>query len=653
MKMTKYFKMTMVGGAGLMGIYALLRLAFLLVHREYFEGVPAGEIAMAFVHALRFDFAGLVLLNIPTMVLLNAPLPQIKPRWWKRITFAVFALSNTLGFLLNLADLGYYPNVQRRIIFEPFDQAEHLLVCFPGWCEEFPLLVFGGLAVLAFMVWVLARFARRLDRMFEETPGLWRTHIWAGILIVICGLGIRGGLQDGIMRPADAFSYSTHEVVGDLTLNSTYTVLLNGFLPSFPVMRTMPEAEATSIVRNLVKSEGDRFLDDEFIFLRETNAGKTPVKRNVVILIQESWTWANVGPDEKGVSRTPHFDALAKEGALYTNFLATSQRSSEAVPAVITSVPAVFRRPLIGSRIELVRFRGLGSILREHGYQCSFHHGASPTIEGFRGFSKHAGFHRYYSRDDYDGDEPEEERNDGKWGIFDHLFYVHGARTFDAQPGPFAGVMFGLSPHDPYRIPPSLVKHFEAEDAEGNDTPYQRHLRYSDHSLGTFFDYARTRPWFDNTIFVITADHTRFAPPGSLYESFHVPLLVYAPGLVEPGRHDGLTSHVDILPTLIDLLELPTKHASMGLSVFDTGKSHRAVVKRSGRYCIFDDDFALQSDLHGNEMLFAYREDRKFEHDVAAKHPAVFARLSKELAAWLQGVSTAVVEDRMWPASNP
>ncbi|MDF1701250.1 MAG: sulfatase-like hydrolase/transferase [Planctomycetota bacterium] len=647
--MTKYFKMTLGAGVGLLIIYAIMRAAFLFVHREYFVGVPTTDIAMAFVHALRFDLAGLIILNIPVMILLNAPLPQIKPRWWKRITFVIFALANTAGFLLNLADLGYYPNVQRRIIFEPFDQTEHLLVCFPGWVEEFPLLIFGGFAVLGLLMWMLAIGARRLDRAFEETTGIWRTHIWAAVLIVICGLGIRGGLQDGIMRPADAFSYSTHTAVGDLTLNSTYTVLLNGFLPSFPVMKSMPEDEAVGIARALVSGRDDTWLDAAHPFLRETKPEGEPRKLNVVILMQESWTAANVGPDEKGISRTPHFDALAAQGALFTNFLATSQRSSEAVPSVITAVPAIFRRPIIGSRIELVRYRGMGDILREHGYTCSFHHGASPTIEGFRGFSKLAGFHHYYSRDDYDGEEEAEERNDGKWGIFDHLFYRHAARTFDAVDGPFAGVIFGLSPHDPYRIPPSLAKQFETDTG---DTAYQRHLRYSDYALHQFFEYARTRPWFENTIFLITADHTRFAPPGSLYESFHVPLLVYAPGLVEPAVRSELTSHVDMLPTVIDLLRLPTTHASMGLSVFDQAHPHRAVVKRSGRYVIFGETYALQSDLHGTEALYAYKEDSRFETDLAAKHPEVFARLSRELHAWLQGVSTAVVEDRMWPAAR-
>ncbi len=647
--MTKYLKMTLGAGAGLLLIYAFLRLAFLAANWDYFTDAPAGDIAMAFVHALRFDLAAIIILNIPVMVLLNAPLPQIKPRWWKRITFAVFALLNTLGFLLNLADLGYYANVQRRIIFEPFDQAEHLLVCFPGWVEDMPLLVFGGFAVLGLLIWLLGLGARWLDRRFEETPGIWRTHIWATVLIGICVLGIRGGLQDGIMRPADAFSYSTHQAVGDLTLNSTYTVLLNAVLPSFPVMNTMPQEEAVAIARSMVVGKDDVWEPGEYPFLRETKPKEPHRPLNVVILMLESWTWANVGPDAKGISRTPHFDALAKRGALWTNFLATSQRSSEAVPSIIASVPSIFRRPIIGSRIELVRYRGMGAILREFGYTSSFHHGASPTIEGFRGFSKLAGFHHYFSRDDYDGKEEAEERNDGKWGVFDHLFYEHGVRQMDAVKGPFAAVMFGLSPHDPYRIPPSIAKAFEKGT---DDTPYQRQLRYSDWAVRRFLDHAMKRPWFKNTVFILTADHTRFAPPNSIYESFHVPLLVFAPGIIEPQVRPELASHVDILPTILDVLRIPTRHASMGRSVFDYAKPRYTVVKRSGRYVIFGDQLAFQSDLHGQAGLFAYRDDVHFTEDVSADHTEERAELARRLDAWLQAVSSAVVEDRMWPPNR-
>ena len=647
--MTKGLKITLAAGVALLGLYSLLRLGFLIVNRAYFADAAAGEIALAFLHGLRFDVAGLILINVPTLLLLHMPLPTVKPTWFKRMTFGVFALSNVVGVLLNLVDYGYYPMVQRRTTFEPFSGTDHIAANVPGWLEAFPALVFGGLAALGLFSWMLARFARWLDRRFDETPGWVRSHVVAVLVFGLCVLGVRGGLQDGILRPTDAFAYSPSTAVGNLTLNSTYSVILNAFLPKYEVIHAMDDAEARRVVQDMVFQPGEEALAAEYPFVRRTLPEGAARLLNVVILIQESWTWANIGPWGAEESCTPEFDKLAKDGALFTNFLATGQRSNEAVPSIVASVPSLFRRPVIGSQVEIRAWRGLGTILGEHGYTSSFHYGAPPTIEGFRGFLGLVGFDEYVCNEDFESDAPDAETHDGSWGIFDHQFYVDTVRRLDARQGPFACVTFGLAPHDPYHVPPSLAERFP--DREG-ETGYQRALRYSDYALGRFFEEARSRPWFDKTIFFITADHTRFAPPDSLYESFHIPLLVYAPGIVDPQVRPEIASHVDILPTILDLLRLPTAHASMGRSVFDVHEPRHAVVQRGGRYAIFGDEHAYLHDLRSDLGVYAYRDDPKFRRDLAAEMPDVQADLRHKLRAWLQAVTTAVVKDRIQPAAT-
>lgn len=647
--MTKALWITLWSGLGLLLLHAGLRAGFYLVNAPYFEGVPPGEIARAFLHGLRFDVAGLTLLNLPVLVLLHAPLPTRKPRAWLVLTFVLFAGLNTAGLLLNAFDCEYYASVQRRMLFEPFHRPQDLLANVTGWWAEYPVAISAVGAALLVFVYGAARFLRFLGARIAHKPGAVRSHVCALALVGLGVLAVRGGLQVAIMRPADAFVHSQSQAVGNLTLNSTYTVLLSAFLPRHPVVRKLPEEEALATAAALVLGEGEHLLDPRFPFLRQRTPGAALRPLNVVVLIQESWTAAQVGPDAGGASRTPFFDELCAEGAHYVNFLANGQRSGEAVPAIVAAVPSLFPTPIIGSQIEMTRFRGLGDLLGPLGYRTSFHYGAARTLEGFHAFTRMVGFQDYVSREDYDGDEPDADRSDGTWGIYDELFYRHAARYLDARPEPFATVVFGLSPHDPYRLPRNREALFPVRPGE---TPYQRMLRYSDHSLRAFFEHARQSPWFSRTLFVITGDHTRFSPPESFYESFRVPLLLYAPGLVEPAVREDVGCHADILPTILDLLHAPVRHASMGRSLRDTSRSRVCVVQRGQRFVIFDDERAYVHDLRRDLGFFAYRSDRRFREDLTQREPEAAAALRHKLFAYLQACTTTLVGDRVWPRAE-
>ena len=648
--MTKSMKITFIAAGWLFLAYSLLRLGFYVANRAYFEDAPVGDILMAFVYGLRYDAAGLVMINAPVLFLYNLPAWLVELKWYKRFCFLLFAGLNALGIIFNLVDYQYYAAVQRRANFEPLERPADFVVQVPTWIEEFPIFFFGGLGMVALLVIVVGLYFRKLDRKFPVRPGFLRGATCGLILICLSVLAVRGGLQTSIMRPADALVYSRHTAVGHMTQNTTYTVLLSRFLKRFPPIKTMDEDKAARIAVAMVQAEGETLLDKRYPFFRKSVPEGPRKDWNVVIFIQESWTYGLVGPDEKGISRTPFFDELKTKGAFFTNFVANGQRSSEAVPSIAASLPSLFRGPVIGSRVEdTTRFCGLGDLLGPLGYTTSLHHGASRTMEGFDGFRSVIGIDRYYSNEDFDrGDKPEIEVWDGKWGIYDELFYLHAGETFSRayEKGPFAGVVFGLQPHDPFHIPPNRQPLFEAY---ADEEPYQRAMRYSDFTLKVFFEFARKQPWFEKTLFFITADHTRHSLPGSFYESFHVPLLIYAPALVEPQVRPEIGSQADILPTVLDLLEIETPHALMGRSLFDLEAERYAVLERSRRFVIFDDTRAHMNDLKNDLGLYDYRTDLLFQKDLSKVEPERDAELKEKMLGWLQTVTTAIVEDRIWP----
>ncbi len=128
-----------------------------------------------------------------------------------------------------------------------------------------------------------------------------------------------------------------------------------------------------------------------------------------------------------------------------------------------------------------------------------------------------------------------------------------------------------------------------------------------------------------------------------------MPLLIYAPGIVEPQVRPEMGSHADIVPTILDLLNVETPHALMGRSLFDNDRTRYAVATREGRYVIFDNERALMNDIERDVGLYDYRNDIFFKKDLLSEEPERGAQLRSKLLGWLQAVTSSIVDDRIWP----
>jgi phosphoglycerol transferase MdoB-like AlkP superfamily enzyme len=341
-------------------------------------------------------------------------------------------------------------------------------------------------------------------------------------------------------------------------------------------------------------------------------------------------------------------------GTLFTNFLATGHRSVIAGPSVLASIPGFYstsaagkRNSFIESPSEVNSFIGLGNILTKQGYTTSFHHGARRGALGLDAYSRLAGFSHYFGKEDYlaaDG-----STQDTVWGVWDEEFFLDAVKRMDGFKSPFCSVIFSLTSHEPFRVPPHREALFAPYSGEGK---FQQVLRYTDYSLQQFFQAAEKTPWFKDTIFIITADHGSHSQANNYYSSFHIPLLIYAPGVVKPGRFNQIGSQVDILPTVLDLLQISTVHSSMGCSLLETSQPHYAVVSDGIHYSIFADQFVLLNDLEKNVGLYDYQRDPFFKEDLQLKEPDVAERLKRYLYAYIQSVSDVIARNRICRAQD-
>jgi phosphoglycerol transferase MdoB-like AlkP superfamily enzyme len=508
----------------------------------------------------------------------------------------------------------------------------------PGLFKNYTPLILIFIASMLLFIWLSLKAIRLFSKKIVPFSYL-KSAISFALIILVTIIGIRGGIQLKPLRQTNAF-FSDNKPLGYLVLNSTYTVIRCYFQYSFPEYNFYSKAESGAIIEELVKSSDETMLDNNYPFLRKKIPAEAMQKKNIVIFIMESWSAEYIGSITGWESNTPFFDSLAKKGTLFTNFLASGQRSIEAVPSILASLPAVFPSSIIGSRAEINKIRGLGSILSEHGYTTSFHHGAAKGSMGFDAFVPNAGFPNYYGEEEFTGYA--DSLYDGTWGIFDEPFFIDAAKKINTFVKPFCTVVFSLSSHDPFNIPTNRKNLFAKFKGE---TDFQIAMRYSDFSLSKFFEYAEKQKWYSNTIFIITADHTIYTARNDVFSSFHIPLLIFDPADQKSEIVAKVGTHVDILPTIIDLLHVPTIHASMGKSLLDTNKNGFGATTFYPNFLLFTDSSLYVDDFEKKREFFSNFKATTAANNSFKNNNRKFDELQRKLKAYVQSASYAVNQD--------
>jgi phosphoglycerol transferase MdoB-like AlkP superfamily enzyme len=483
---------------------------------------------------------------------------------------------------------------------------------------------------------------KRLEFKYKYESPLFIKIINLAVLILLAVIFIRGGFQLKPMRPADAF-LDDNSVSGYLVLNTPYNIIQSAAQDDINSFSFMTDDKAEEITRKMFAGSNEEFIDSNYVFLRK-HAGNKPEKNyNVVVIIMESWSALYSGSITGKKTYTPFFDSIAAKGMLYTNFFANGFRSVEALPSIFVSIPSVFNSPIISSSSEINKFRGIGSILKEEGYFTTFHHGAVTGSMGFNGFTKISGFDKYYGMEDYP--DPDGNDNDGVWGIYDEPFFLKTANDISGFNEPFCSVIFSLSSHDPFKIPAERIDMMKEYSSESEN---EQSVRYSDHSLRKFFEKAAAEPWFKNTIFLITSDHTYYVSRFDFYSQYHIPMLIYSPGKIDAGRNIQVASHADILPTIIDLLGLETNHSSMGRSLLSNLPGRYAFEKFGSDYCIISDSMVLSDDFSKPYRLYNYLKDPEIKTNIVTSNESTAKDLDIKLKAFLQTSSDALKNDRVY-----
>jgi len=628
-------------------VCAWVRLAFLFVFRDFYAGEPVGVLLSAFLHGLRFDFATACFLMVPAF---SAVLFTI---WRRKLWLWLPSILLLVPFLISLpiyfADFAYYGESGRRLSYEIFRLGNDFNSIFQMVLHyKISLVVFLSLAMAITFSWwkITLSFTRR------DKGNLAISHriSWLFIFAVVFVLGIRGGIQSKPLRPSFAY-LGGKPSLAQLSLNPIYTVFYALKKGDVNIVQLIPADEATRRVQDLVKGSQMSFQDPAYPLFQSSKQDAPLDSRhpNIVVMVLESWSGKYVGSvgGIKGI--TPNFDDLASQGALFTNFYAIGHRSTDGITAGCCSIPTYQDLQIIGTSLEQNRFLCLADILGRSGYDSFFLHGAKTGSFGLNAFSKVAGFKRYIGKEDFDLGANEA---DATWGVYDYVALNRlNVELREAQKPVFA-VWFSLTSHSPYELPSEKYRVTpETEpDHELLDT-----LKYSDGAIGRFFQQARKELYFENTIFVLFADHTAGSILKGTRERQHIPCLVYAPALLKPKRVDVIGSQLDILPTILELTGNKTSVTTFGRSLLDEDSVRRyAFVDQGGHYGWLNDQFTLLASAQGDVIgLYDSNNDPYEQVNMANSFAELLSVMRRDLFSFVQVSKKLVRDNQLVPREIP
>ena len=595
-------------------LFSVLRVLFYAFNYSYFPDTKL----INFIGGIRFDWLTITFLYAPFLLLF----PFLFHRRSALLKF-LFLLSTGIAIALNSIDFEYYKFTLKRTTADLFTTkglAQDIGNLFVAFFVDYWYII--GVAVLLF--WITAKVYKRLGR-FETSPlSVGQSVLFFLILLLIYAPGVRGGLQYRPLNVVNASAYAKAKNVS-IVLNTPFTIIKSAFKEDIERVNYFQEAELETIY-----SPVHQFASD--------SAAK---KLNVVVIILESFSKEYVGALNDNAGYTPFLDSLINNGVAFTNAFANGKKSIESLPAILSGIPTLMNSSYITGRFATNQIEGLPAFLDRQGYATTFYHGGENGTMGFQAFSQMAGVEHYVGRNEY----PNQDDYDGHWGIFDEPFLKFCADDMNAMPQPFFASIFTLSSHHPYTVPDQYKDRFT-----GGPLPILKSVEYADYSLQQFFKTAETMPWFDETLFVITADHTSqsFTPEySSSMGIYRIPILFYCPKYIEPKRDDRIMQQNDIFPSVVDFLGYDADVMSFGNSVFATDVDPFSISYLNNIYQLVEDDYCLQYD--GSEVIAFYnwKNDPELQKNLIAS--ADFKPYERKIKAIIQQYNNRLIENKLMP----
>ena len=435
-------------------------------------------------------------------------------------------------------------------------------------------------------------------------------------LIITLFVCARGTFSHRPINPSLVY-FSTDSLVNSLTLNSAYSVAfavkqLSNEVSASKVYGQLPEKDILRIIRQESELAKEAYVSEDIPTLAVRESFHKGKKKNLVIILEESLGAQFVG-ELDGLALTPEIDNLIKENWSFDRLYATGTRSVRGIEAVITGFTPTPARAVVKLDKSQSNFFTIASVLEKHNYVTQFVYGGESHFDNMKSFFLGNGFNSIIDFDDIESPEYV-----ASWGASDEDLFNQAnteLKKLNKAEKPFFSLIFSSSNHDPFDIPDGKVEAInytkeEREQYGARELLRHKAIQYADYALGKFINQAKKEEYWENTVFLVVADHDARVYGSDLVpiKNFQVPAIILN-SKFSNSRDGRVVSQIDLPPTLLSLIGIESPTPLIGFDLTKTYKKERAMMQFSNNFAYLENDNVAI--LQPHKPISYYRYDPK------------------------------------------
>lgn len=532
--------------------FTFFRIAFIIFHFDKIPKEGKSEIFGVFIKGFRLDLSIICYFLFIPFLLKSIALFHNSPFWnILNKNFNYFLI--IIVTLISLGNIKIYQEWQTLLNFRALNYLSH-----PGEIIHFLsigtiIILIISLGIFIFVgLWLFKKKVRGFD---EFHPGKWNELLqFTGIAVLLIVFS-RGGLQQIPVNESSAY-YSNSLINNHIAINPEW-YLVHSLLESNAEKNPyafMDKAKAESLTQKLFEEKSDSSI----ILI------KPGAKPNIVFIVLESWTADLLKIFGNKENITPNANELVKESLVFTNAYASGSRTEQGLISIFSGFPAQPNNSIITDPAKAEHLPSIIKILKGNHYKTSFYYGGESEFANMKTYLLSSGMELIIDKNDFKKSEM-----NSKWGAHDGYVLDKNLEGLKNSPQPFLSIVLTLSTHEPFEVPieTPFVKNEEPEK-------FKKAAFYTDHCLGEYFKKAKKEAWFENTLFILVADHGHRLPLErdlNTSAAKHITLIMLGGALKNEWKGKSfakIVSQHDLPSTLLHQMGLDSKEFQRSRDMF-------------------------------------------------------------------------------------
>ena len=539
------------------------------------------KLANTFIIGFLFDLGTVSFFTLPYLLyLLIIPKKLYGSILDKVVTYFAFSLGVIIFLFSFFAEITFWEEFERRFNFIAVDYLIYTYEVVKNINESYPipLLLSGILIIFISLFYFISRIGVFKTTFKNDTP--FKAKLFPSALFIGIALIFLFFVKN---KDAEQFKNRYNDELAKTGIYSFFAAFKNNELSYTEFYNTVNTDQAFNLVKQKIASNNSEFINpnEKEIYRAITNADSLhpPKKPNVIFICIESLSASYLHSLGSELEITPTLDSLSEKSLFFTNLYATGTRTVRGMEAITLSIPPTPGRSIVKRDNNQGLFT-IASVFEEEGYDSNFFYGGDGYFDnmntyfggnGFNIIDRGRGFlldsHIKTKRTNINDNEVTFEN---AWGVCDEDIYnkvIKEADKSSLNEKPFFNFIMTTSNHRPFTYPEGKIDIPSGSSREGA-------IKYTDYAIGQFFKIAKTKPWFENTVFVIMADHcASSAGRWNLnIDKYRIPALICNLENIKPQKIDKLSSQIDVFPTLFSLLNWDYTSNLFGIDILKMNK---------------------------------------------------------------------------------